>query len=400
MIDIQTLLTSGIILAAGGVVGYALKDIPLKAYNWAKRIMLYSVTVYQNDELFDVLEDYLFANYNQHYKDVEAVLVQHEASTPGIKGAPPKRELKYKQEESFFVAKISGKKIFISKSKEKIEKAQSMRDIYYRKYVIKGFLAKEEINQFLLGIVMDYNEKLQKGTLKVYTSNLWGEWMPMHDISVKPFKMVIIPEEQKNMIIDDLKDFVSSAEWYKIRGIRHKRGYLFSGPPGNGKTTLAMAMAEELNRDLYILNLNSIENDSCLIKAFAQLGTNVILLIEDIDRAFVKRDNVDSKVSFSTVLNQFDGALCRDGIITVITTNHLEKLDEALIRDGRIDVRQEIPNPSASLVKEYLELFYNIKIATEIDSWGMSMSSVQEFCIRNKENSLTAINKFSKQKTA
>ena len=56
MIDIQTLITSGVVLAAGGVIGYALKDIPSKGYNWARRKMLYSVTIYQNDELFDVLD--------------------------------------------------------------------------------------------------------------------------------------------------------------------------------------------------------------------------------------------------------------------------------------------------------------------------------------------------------
>lgn len=397
--DIAQLITGALMLASAGMVGYLLKDVPVKIYQWGRKKMMYSVSVYQNDELFDVLEDYLFANYNQHYKDVEASLGQSDYPKPSTSDQPNK-VLKYKQEESFFIAKISGKNVFISKSKEKLDKAVSLRDIWYRKYVIRGFMAKKEINALLLSIVDDYNKSLKKGVLKVYTNNTWGEWLPLQDISVKSLSKIVLDPAVKNNLVSDIDSFMSSFDWYYERGIRHKRGYLFYGPPGNGKTSLAMAIAEHLNRDVYVMNLNAFDSDGNLIRAFSSLGKNIVLLIEDIDRSFSKRENVDSKVSFSTVLNQFDGALCRDGIISVITTNHIEKLDEALIRDGRMDFKLEIPNPSNELVKEYIENFYSIKISTEIESNGMSMSSVQEYCIRRKDNPLAAINHFSKQKTA
>lgn len=398
MTDILPLITSGILLASGGLVAYVIKDIPRKIFAYGKRKTLYSVTVYQQDELFEVLEEWLFDHYRNHYKDVEATLYFDERkSNPNER---PTKELKFRQEENFFIAKINGKSIFISKSKEKLDKAQSIREIFYRRYVVRGWMAKEEINTFLETIVADYNKKNKKGLLKVFTNNTWGEWTCIHDITVKSFDRVIMKQDEKKMLLNDIDNFIAASDWYKDRGIRYKRGYLFHGSPGNGKTTIASAISEYTGRDIYILNLNSLESDGALIRAFSSIGRNVVLLIEDIDRAFAKRENIDSKVSFSSVLNSFDGVLCRDGIITVITTNCIDKLDEALIREGRIDLRFQIDDPLPEQVTEYIEKFYGVKIANQIEANGHSMSYVQEYCIRNKDNSLAAINHFAKQKIA
>lgn len=400
MTDITGLITGGVVLAAGGMIAYALKEVPFKIYKYVRDKTVYSVTVYQNDELFDIIEQWMFDNYGQHYQDVEAALSPIYTDMPTTSERPPQKELRFKQEENFFTAVISGKRIFVSKSKEKLDKAQSLRDIYYRKYIIRGFRAKNEINNLLSGIVDKYNEKQKKGVVKVYTNNSWGEWICVNDVSVKPFSKVVLEDHQKTLITHDLDQFAASKSWYKERSIRHKRGYLFYGSPGNGKTTIAMAISEYLNKDVYVMNLNSFENDGYLIRAFSMLNSNVVLLIEDIDRAFVQRENKESKVSFSTLLNSFDGALCRDGMITVITTNHIDKLDEALIRDGRVDVRMEIKNPTPEIAKQYVESFYDIRLSMNFGDLNMSMSSIQELCIKNKDNSLAVINHLSNKKSA
>lgn len=396
--DLQTLFASGLLVAAGGLVGYVLRDLPKKLYEFIRRKTMYNVTVYQQDELFDILEHWLFENYRNRYNDVEATLYFDERNM--APGQIPEKELRFKQEENFFIANIDGKRIFISKTKEKLDKAQSLREFYYRRYILKGFQAKDQINGFLQQIVKEYNINRKKGLLRVYTNDSWGNWCLVHDAPVKQFSKVILPNQLKKSLIDDLEGFASSAEWYRERSIRYKRGYLFYGPPGNGKTTIATSIADYLNRDIYIINLNAFENDGYLIAAFTKLQKNVVLLIEDIDRSFSGRDNIGSKISFSGMLNSLDGVLCKDGIVTVITTNHIEKLDEALIRDGRMDLKIELLNPSESEIKDYMEAFYGVKISIPIAAGDHSMSYIQEYCIRNKDNSLAAINHFARQKTA
>ena len=133
---------------------------------------------------------------------------------------------------------------------------------------------------------------------------------------------------------------------------------MFHGAPGGGKTSLAFAMAHLTNRNIFILNLSSLSNDVALARCFKYLEQNSILLIEDIDAAFVKR-NDGEQVSFSMLLNCLDGAMSKEDIITVITTNHVEKLDPALIRAGRIDLQVEIKYPSHIEVTEFLKNFYS-----------------------------------------
>lgn len=396
--DFKSLFASGLILACGGLVGYVLRNIPNQIFKWLKRKTLYTVTIYQQDELFDVLEDWLFENYRNHYKDVEATLwYDDKIMQPNEQ---PVKELKFRQEENFFIAKSDGKKIFISKTKEKLDKAQSLREIFYRRYVIKGFMAKKQINDLLHRVVAEYNKKKKKEVIKIYAHDSWGNWTCLHDIIVKSFDNIILKPDQKRLLIEDLESFMLSADWYKSRAIRYKRGFLLHGQPGNGKTTVATGIAEYSARDVYILNLNSLENDGYLVKAFSGLGKNIVLLIEDIDRAFIKRESKESKISFSSLLNSFDGVLCKEGIITVITTNCIDQLDEALIREGRMDIRLQIDNPEPEQIKEYIEKFYDVKLSNMPTLSDCSMSYVQEYCIKNKDNSLAAINHFTKQKIA
>ena len=80
-----------------------------------------------------------------------------------------------------------------------------------------------------------------------------------------------------------------------------------------------------------------------------------------IDAVFNKdREKEDDsiKFNFSTLLNCLDGAFSKEGIITIFTTNHPERLDPALIRAGRMDYEFKISNPSVQKIEEYLDVFF------------------------------------------
>ena len=94
------------------------------------------------------------------------------------------------------------------------------------------------------------------------------------------------------------------------------------------------------NYNLYIINLGPSIDDVGFASAINTIPAKSILLLEDIDSLFVKREassGNNSAISFSGILNILDGASRKTGLITFITTNYKNKLDSALIRPGRID---------------------------------------------------------------
>lgn len=385
MIDPSVLLLG----AAGGIV-YSLKSIPEKLYKQLKNRVVYTVRVYQYDDLFLALEKWLYDKHNKQYRDVEASIsddIQYDYFGRRREDEN-KKTLTYKQETNSFILNYRGKKLVITKSKEKLDKNTSLKDLYFRSYIITGVKAQKAIDT-LLREVMKYNEELDfQNLVKVYANNCYGEWYAPREVRVKPLDKVVLQKDLKEKLIADLNEFSESEKWYIDSSIPYKRGYGFYGPPGTGKTTLALGIAAYTKRNVCCMNLNCIEDDSRVQQMFSGLKPNSIVLLEDIDKVFSGRENVntDSKITFSTLLNCLDGAFHRHGIITIITTNHIEKLDPALLRTGRIDYKIEVPKPGKSEVEQYLSIFYDREVHLYSYTKSLTMSDIQEICLLNKQN--------------
>lgn len=88
-------------------------------------------------------------------------------------------------------------------------------------------------------------------------------------------------------LLADMKAFFADEAWYTERGIPYRRGYLFHGPPGCGKTSFVTAAAGELGCPIYILNLAEPSlSDLALLKLVTDAPPRSILLMEDVDAAF------------------------------------------------------------------------------------------------------------------
>lgn len=388
------LIITGLLLSLIGTIAFSFKQLPGKAWQWIRSRIVYTVKVYQTDYLFDLLEDYMFDNYNNVYRDVEAVI--NKVELPGKEWSGFK--IQYKQEDTVFIIRVNGKKIMVNKAKTKLEAATTMRDAFYRHYNISGLYAKKEINGLLEHIVATYNSKM-KFSINIYTHDSYGNWVHANELTTKPFDKVILDPELKKFLKDDIDRFNNSKEWYLERNIPYKRCYCFEGDPGNGKTTIALALSRYLKRDVYVLSLNSLEKDEAMLRAFSNIPKSSSLLIEDIDRAFSKRDNKDSKVSFSSLLNCMDGALYKEGTLCFITTNHLDQLDPALIRAGRTDVIREITKPSHELIQQYVGMFFNqnnFMMYPKLKQ-NLSMSQVQEICIQHRDSLSECLLKLNKE---
>ncbi|KAI1847662.1 hypothetical protein JX266_006514 [Neoarthrinium moseri] len=222
-----------------------------------------------------------------------------------------------------------------------------------------------------------YMEKDQQKTLIYRGTTRSGSteptWQRCLARATRPFSTVILNKKTKQDLIDDVTDYLHPAtqRWYSNRGIPYRRGYLLYGPPGTGKSSLSLALAGFFKMRIYIVSLSSITaSEENLATLFAELPRRCVVLLEDIDTAGLThtreqdKDGSESSVapaplepgqltpgngntnknepvgrlSLSGLLNILDGVASQEGRVLIMTTNHLEKLDKALIRPGRVDM--------------------------------------------------------------
>ncbi|KAG9037387.1 hypothetical protein FRB95_005676 [Tulasnella sp. JGI-2019a] len=180
----------------------------------------------------------------------------------------------------------------------------------------------------------------------------------------RDLQSVVLDDGVSERIEADLKAFMGRAKWYAERGLPYRRGYLLHGPPGSGKSSFIQALAARFNYDLAILNLSQRGMmDDKLDHLLLNAPGRSFVLLEDIDAAFNKRiqstsDGYQSGVTFSGLLNALDGVASAEERILFMTTNHLDRLDPALIRPGRIDVSELMDDATPVQAKKLFMRFY------------------------------------------
>ncbi|KAB8103691.1 hypothetical protein EE612_036258 [Oryza sativa] len=215
------------------------------------------------------------------------------------------------------------------------------------------------------------------------------------------FDSLAIDPALRDDIRADLLRFVRSREHYARAGRAWKRGYLLHGPPGTGKTSLVAAIANLLEFDIYDLELTTVTSNYDLRRLLASTRPKSVIVVEDVDCSLglfdrtrapappSSQDDADADadeqrnramlqhaltllppaveaamrretISLSGVLNFVDGlwSSCVGERLVVFTTNHMDRLDPALLRPGRMDRKVELGYCKAPalrvLAKNYL----------------------------------------------
>lgn len=211
-------------------------------------------------------------------------------------------------------------------------------------------------------------QKSVEGKTIVYKPQT-ASWEPFGEpLRKRSLRSVILDKGLKERIVADLEEFSRSETWYYDRGIPYRRGYLLHGPPGSGKSSFIQALAGELDYNIAVLNLSQRGlTDDRLNYLLTIVSKRTFVILEDVDAAFSngrKLSEADgyqgANVTFSGLLNSLDGVASAEQRVTFLTTNHVERLDSALVRPGRVDMAVRLGEATRYQAGELWDRFYGV----------------------------------------
>ncbi|KAJ3053030.1 hypothetical protein HK097_005201 [Rhizophlyctis rosea] len=189
-----------------------------------------------------------------------------------------------------------------------------------------------------------------------------GAWQPnvdlLDDIKVYTFDNLVLSADKVDNTKHDMELFFKSEHFYQEYNMAWKRGFLFSGPPGNGKTHLIKALINHFlstHPAISILHVKSFRTahgspDEYSISAVFRRARDrpSILIFEDLDTLITPQNR-------SFFLNEMDGFGSNSGVVVLAITNHPEKLDESIRdRPSRFDKRVEFGLPGVDERVEFV----------------------------------------------
>lgn len=228
------------------------------------------------------------------------------------------------------------------------------------------------------------NEFIYVPTVKDMGIRKWegNEWSNKIFIAKRPLNTVAVESNVRKRLISNIDFFLKNKDWYISKGMTYKQTYILHGEPGTGKTSLIKAIGSHYNMDIYVLPIGMI-SDSSLMQAFMSVPQNSIVIIEDFDSSSATQTRIKpvkktgtfpqenaevaatpstdenfNPLTLSGLLNALDGIISINGLLVFLTTNHLENIDPALLRKGRVNYIENISFLKDDSIKEQIMIYF------------------------------------------
>jgi SpoVK/Ycf46/Vps4 family AAA+-type ATPase len=379
----QVLLTA-LGLGSAGILTFWIKDLPKMVFELLKRELTTSLTITSHNIIFFHVLKWVGDNYNnKNFRELKV--------TNGKWGDDDKAILSVGYGVHFIRFHYTWFLLRLVRQ----EANQTMHD----KEILTLTKLGRDKNIFLKFINETSKSVKDKCKTKIYRFD--DEWSIVKLQNKRDIKTVFLESDAKQALLNGLKNFSTRESWYEERGIPYQLGVLLYGPPGTGKTTLIRAIASYLDYPLYVISTSKMLK---IESAFEKITEKCIVVLEDIDcQTFThsresnnnaasnvpsvftsKQGDAFAGVGLSEILNALDGICSVDGRILIATTNHIDKLDSALVRSGRFDIQVKVDYVTLDTLQQFFSFYFpdftfNV---TEIRN-NITIAKLQELVIKN-----------------
>lgn len=397
--------TGGSVLMITGALLAICREVPGRIFAWLKRRCFVVIDIPDREPAFEWIDKWLanhpYSRTRARSLTVKTVAVDYrERQNDLTLDARPRILLSPAPGEHVFFYR--GRLVFLSRERPKPTDLKD-KSVSIRETFTISILGRDRgVALQLLQDARDAAVPPDNNRVNIHRVE-YSSWTLLASRTPRGPESVFLREGLLENLIADVRQFLERKSWYADRGIPYRRGYLLYGPPGTGKSSTVLAVASTLKMEIAVLSLASSSlSDEELSELLSEFPVNSIVLIEDIDCVFVQRQGADDKtnrLTFSGLLNALDGICAGEGRILFATTNHLERLDPALIRPGRIDRRVHIGPASRNQLSRIYRNFYPqadplkaTRFAESLPEYQIPLSAVQTYLLARCDSPEDAVN--------
>jgi chaperone BCS1 len=392
-----------------GVVTFFVRNIPARFISFIKEETTTNVSVSGRDEIYYDLMRWLGKNKVHSY-------VRNLSFNNSSRWGSGDPMLTIGLGTTYF--RVDGRLVKMTMGTKNDTSANSPGTLATEAVTLTVFGRSHKIFHKLFEVIQEKEDEVNR--LKIhFWKGYWSLGVMQHR---RGFETIAIPEAQKHEIIKHLDDFLKDKDFRVTNGIPYRTGLLFRGGPGMGKTSIIKAICAHLKRDLYLLDLSGL-NDMQMRDALSRVPEGAVVAIEDIDTAGIGKRKVkapaqqgvengavseeDKKaaeaaaltLTLSGVLNAIDGPASGEGHILIATTNCPDALDEALIREGRFDLKMDIGPVTEETLQTYMRRMYPRHALPEVMHVKANTPAckVQALVMKHRKDPLTVLKEVTYQ---